>query len=117
MDILDSLLIQIYLEHAKPRLSHRIYFQIQVSSKGTNIFRCMVDEGTSTCVMYLSCWKALGSLELVLSSTILQEFDARPFKPHGIIMTFLIELKGKIVEVEVEFFNAPVDYNLLLGHN
>jgi hypothetical protein len=29
-----------------------------------NIFRTMVDEGTSTCIMSLACWKDIGQPEL-----------------------------------------------------
>jgi hypothetical protein len=37
--------------------------------------------------------------------------------PHHILPAFLVQLGGKTVEVEVEVVDAPLDYNLLLGHN
>jgi hypothetical protein len=48
----------------KPCLPYHVAFRIVVAhptKKFTrNIFRTMVDEGTSTCVMSLACWKAIG---------------------------------------------------------
>jgi hypothetical protein len=37
--------------------------------------------------------------------------------PHSILPTFPVQLGGKIMEVDVEVVDAPLDYNLLLGHN
>ena len=54
---------------------------------------------------------------LTASQTILKAFDGHLFTPHGILAAFPIELGGKIVTVEVEVVNAPLDYNLLLGHS
>jgi hypothetical protein len=48
---------------------------------------------------------------------MLTAFDGHSFHPHGILPTFLVHLGGKIVEVYVEVADAPLDYNLLLGHN
>jgi hypothetical protein len=67
--------------------------------------------------MSLVCWKALGSLALSKSSNMLTAFDGHSFCPHGILPAFLVQLGGKMVEVEVEVVDAPLDYNLLLGHN
>jgi hypothetical protein len=48
----------------KPRLPYHVTFQIVVAhptkSFTWNIFRTVVDEGASTCVMSLACWKAIG---------------------------------------------------------
>ena len=49
----------------KPRLPPHVPIQIHVTYKGVNIRRTVVDEGASTCVMSLSCWNDLGSLEIV----------------------------------------------------
>jgi hypothetical protein len=49
--------------------------------------------------------------------TMLTAFDGRSFRPHGILPTFPVQLGGKTVEVEVEVVDAPLDYNILLGHN
>ena len=69
---------------------------------------------TSTCVMSISCWKALGSPELVLSNTLMTAFDGRSFRLHGILPSFDIKLVGKIVSVKVEVVYVDFDYNLLL---
>jgi hypothetical protein len=75
----------------------------------------MVDEGASTCIMSISCWKALGSPKLNTSATLLKEFNRHMFQTHGIITTLPIELGGKTIYVDVEVFDAPLWYNLLLG--
>ena len=67
--------------------------------------------------MSLSCWKALGSPELVPSNTLHTTFDERSLRPHGILLAFEIKLAGKAVFVEVEVIDAPLDYNLLLGRS
>ena len=67
--------------------------------------------------MSLSCWKALGSPELVPSNTLLIAFDRRSFGPHGILPAFEINLVAKAVSVEVEVIDASLDYNLLLGRS
>jgi hypothetical protein len=77
----------------------------------------VVDEGASTCVMSLSCWKSIGQPELSLSPTLLTTFDGRSFRPHGIIPSFPVQLGGKTVCVKVEVVDSPIDYNLLLGRS
>ena len=67
--------------------------------------------------MSLSCWKALGSPELVPSNTLFTAFDERSFHPHGILPNFEIKLAGKVVSVEVEVIDAPLDYKFLLGRS
>ena len=67
--------------------------------------------------MSLSCWKALGSLELVPSNTLLIAFDGRSFRPHGILPAFKIKLAGKAMSIQVEVIDSPLDYNLLLGRS
>ena len=54
---------------------------------------------------------------LAASQTVLKAFDGHLFSPHGILNAFPIELGGKIVTVEVEVVNAPLDYHLLLGRS
>jgi hypothetical protein len=44
-------------------------------------------------------------------------FYGRYFLPHGILPTFLAQLGGKMVEVDVEVVDVPLNYNLLLGCN
>lgn len=67
--------------------------------------------------MSLVYWKAIGSSTLSKSSNMLTTFDGHSFRPHGIIPTFPVHLGGNMIEVEVEVVDAPLDYNLLLGHN
>jgi hypothetical protein len=82
-----------------------------------NIFRMVVDEGASTCIMLLACWKAIGQPALSPSPTLLTAFDGHSFRPHGIIPSFPVQLGEKTVCVEVEVVDAPLDYNLLLGQS
>ena len=79
--------------------------------------RTVIDEGATASVMSLSCWKGLGSLELLKSATMLTDFDGRYFRPHGIIPSLKVHLEGKTIAIEVEVVDAPLDYNLLLGRN
>jgi hypothetical protein len=105
----------------KPRLPYHVAFQIVVAYPTKtfrwNIFCTVVDEGASTCVMSLACWKAIGQPILSLSPTLLTTFDGRSFRPHGIIHSFPMQLGGKTVCIEVEVVNASLDYNLLLGRS
>jgi hypothetical protein len=48
---------------------------------------------------------------------MLTSFDGRSFQPHGIITSFLVQLGGKTMEVDVEVVDVPLGYNLLLGRN
>ena len=79
--------------------------------------KTVVDEGASTCVMSMSCWKYLGSLELVPLNTLLTYFDGRYFHPYGILPAFEINLVGKAMSVEFKVIDAPLDYNFLMGRS
>jgi hypothetical protein len=67
----------------KPRLPYHVAFQIVVAHPTKtftrNIFRTVVDEGASTCVMSLACWKAIGQPKLSPSPTLLTAFDSHSF--------------------------------------
>jgi hypothetical protein len=67
--------------------------------------------------MSFSCWKAIGSPSLNESQNTLKAFNGSGFKPYGVLPSFPIMLEGKTVQVEVEVFDAPLDYNLLLGRS
>jgi hypothetical protein len=67
--------------------------------------------------MSLACWKAIGQPELSPSPTLLTAFNGRSFRLHGIIPSFPVQLGGKTVCIKVEVVDAPIDYNLLLGHS
>ena len=67
--------------------------------------------------MSLPCWKDIGSPKLDQSPTMLKAYDGRYFTHYGILCNLPIELGSKTMNVEVEFINAPLDYNLLLGRS
>jgi hypothetical protein len=106
---------------SKPHLPYHVAFQIVVAhptkSSTWNIFHTVVDEGASTCMMSLACCKAIGQPILSPSPTLIMDFDDRSFRPHGIIPSFPIQLRGKTMCVKVEVVNAPLDYNLMLGRS
>jgi hypothetical protein len=105
----------------KPHLPYHVAFQIVVAytmkTFTQNIFRTVVDEGASTCMMSLACWKAIGQPILSPSPTLLTAFDGHSFRPHGIIPSFPMQLGGKTMCVEVEVVDASLDYNILLGRS
>jgi hypothetical protein len=116
IDPSESNIISFDTEQSELCLSHQLALQIIVGCLNKNIFRMVIDEGETTCIMSLSCWKSLGSPHLTTSQTILKYFDGHFFKPHGILTSLSIELGGKTVSVEVEVVDATLDYNILLGH-
>jgi hypothetical protein len=117
IDPTDSNLIVFDLEDHVPRLPPQLAFQIQVIVSDKNICRTVVDEGASTCVMSFTCWKAIGSPPLTESQNTLKAFNGSGFKPYGVLPSLPVTLEGKTVQVEVEVFDAPLDYNLLLGRS
>ena len=117
IDLADSDLISFDLEGYTPRLPHQIAFLIQVIINGKTIHRTVIDEGASTCIMSVACWKAIGSPKLSQSPTTLEAFDGRESRPYGILQRLPISLEGKTVELEVEVVDANLTYNLLLGRS
>jgi hypothetical protein len=113
----DTNLIIFDLEDHIPRLPPQLAFQIQVVVSDKNICRTVIDEGASTCVMSIACWKAIGSPPLTESHNTLKAFNGSGFKPYGVLPSLPITLEGKMVNIEVEVFDAPLDYNLLLGRS
>jgi hypothetical protein len=67
--------------------------------------------------MSITCWKAIGSPPLTESHNTLKAFNGSGFKPYGVLPSLSITLEGKSVNVKVEVFDAPLDYNLLLGRS
>jgi hypothetical protein len=51
------------------------------------------------------------------SQNTLRAFNGSGFKPYGVLSSFPVTLEGKTIQVEVEVFDAPLDYNLLLGRS
>jgi hypothetical protein len=117
IDPTDTNLIFFDLEDHIPRSPLQLTFQIQVIVSDKNICRTIIDEGASTCVMSITCWKAIDSPPLTESHNTLKAFNGSGFKPYGVLPSLMITLEGKTVQVEVEVFDAPLDYNLLLGHS
>jgi hypothetical protein len=116
-DLDSSNYLTFNLDDHQPRLSHQLSFQIDVVVQNQKIHQTILDEGASTCVMSLACWKGLKSLALNKSSTMLHAFDGQGFHPHGLLQSLAIQLGGKTVTVDVEVVDAPLDYNLLLGRS
>jgi hypothetical protein len=112
-----SKVIKFDVTDVKPRLHYHVAFQIHVGYSKYTIKCAIVDEGAATCVMSLVCWKSLGSPTLSQSPTMLTYFDSLFLHPHGILYAFPVQLGGKMVEVDVEVVDVPLDYNLLLGCN
>jgi hypothetical protein len=48
---------------------------------------------------------------------MLKSFDGQNFKNHGIIDTFLVDLGGNIVSIEVKVVDSLLEYNILQGHS
>jgi hypothetical protein len=117
LDPSGSKVIKFNVTDVKPHLTYHVAFQIHVGYSKYTIKRVVVDKCVATCVMYLICWKDFDSLNLSKSPTMLTAFDGRSFRPHDICPAFSVQLGGKMVEVDVEVVDAPLDYNLLLEHN
>jgi hypothetical protein len=116
-DLESSNHIMFNLDNYTSRLSHQPAFQVDVVVHNQQIHRTILDEGASTCVMSLSCWKGLKSPTLNKSPMMLHSFDGKGFHPHGILQSPPIQLGGKPVTVDVKVVDAPLDYNLLLGRS
>jgi hypothetical protein len=63
------------LDDHQPRLSHQLAFQIDVVVHNQQIHRTILNEGASTSVMSLACWKGLKSPTLNKSPMMLCAFD------------------------------------------
>ena len=94
MDPENSNSIAFKLDDFKSRLSHQLAFQFSTKVTRKKIHPTVLYEGTSTSVMSLSCWRAIGSLEINRSSTTLKAFDGHGFQPYGLLPTLHIELGG-----------------------
>jgi hypothetical protein len=117
LDPCGSKFIKFDVMDVNPHLPYHVAFQIYLDYSKYTIKHTIIDEGTATCVMYLPCWKSIGSPTLSQYPTMLNSFDGRSFHPHSILPTFLVHLGGNTVEVDVEVANVPLEYNLLLGNN
>jgi hypothetical protein len=116
LDPCFSKVIKFDVTDVKPHLPYHVAFKIHVVLSKYTIKHNVVDEGAATCVMSLVCWKSLGSPTLSQSLAMLNAFDGHSFSPHDILLAFSVHLGGKMIELDVEVVDAPLDYNLLLGH-
>jgi hypothetical protein len=78
------------LDDHQHRISHQLDFQIDVVVHNQQIHRTILDEGASTCVMSLACWKGLKSPALKKSPTMLCAFDGQGFHPHRLLQSLVV---------------------------
>jgi hypothetical protein len=74
VDPSDANMVVFYFETHLPRLPHQLAFQIQVIVREKTIFHTVIDEGASTYIMSISCWKVFGSPSLNQSPNTLKSF-------------------------------------------
>jgi hypothetical protein len=79
IDPTDTILIISNLEEHIPRLPPQIAFHIQVVIENKNICRIIIDERSSTYVMYATYWKAIGSPSLTELHNTLKAFNGIGF--------------------------------------
>jgi hypothetical protein len=115
VDPADTRLITFDLDNCEPRLPAAVAIQIPVKIRNITVYRCIIDEGASTCIMSKSVWQKLGSPELLPSAITLRAYDGRSASPEGIFQNVPIELGGKTVLIDIEVIEAPLEYNILLG--
>ena len=71
---MDSNLVSFNHKGYDPQLPAQLAFLIQVKALNKTVHRIIIDEGASTCIMSMSCWKTLGSPSLSQSLTTLKAF-------------------------------------------
>jgi hypothetical protein len=67
--------IMFNLDNYASQLSHQLSFQVDVVVHNQQIHQTILDEGASTCVTSLACWKGLKSTTLNKSPMMLHAFD------------------------------------------
>ena len=117
LDLDNTNLTNFNVENYKSRLPQQLTFQFSSRVVGRKVHRTVLDEGASTLVLSIACWRAIGSLELTKYPVTLKYFDGQGFQPHGLLPALSVKLGGKIVSIQVEVVDAPLDCNLLLGRN
>ena len=111
IDPTDSNLVVFNHTAYVPQLPVELAFSIQLNVLNQVVHRTILDEGASTCIMSLNCWKSLGLPHLSQSPTTLKDFDGRTYRPCGIINNLHVEIGGEIVNVQVEVVDGPLNYN------
>jgi len=90
IDPCGSKVIKFDVTYVNPFFPYHVAFQIHVGYSKYTIKCTIVDEGTTTCVISLVCWKSLGSSTLSQSLTMLNSFDGRSFRPRDSLPAFPI---------------------------
>ena len=113
----NSNTITFNVDSFKPRLSHQLTFKIVTKVIGRKVHCTVLEKGSSTSVISMSCWRVIGSPEVNHSPTTLKAFDGRCFQPYDLLPTLSIEPGSKSVSIQVEVVKVPLYYNPLLGRN
>lgn len=101
----------------EPRLPSAAPFQIKVKVNSTNVYRCMVDEGSSANIISSLTWKALGSPKLLTAQSQFLAYDRRPGESMGVLPQLPITLGGKTVLIDMMVVDSPLEFNMLLGRD
>ena len=67
--------------------------------------------------MYTQIWKDLWSPTLFPSTITLWAYDVQPSQSQGVYQNITIFFAGRKTLMDVEFFDAQVDYTILLGRS
>ena len=67
-------LIHFNVENYKSILPHQLAFHIASKVVGRKVHRTVLDEGASTSVFFIACWRAIGYPEVMKSPTTLKYF-------------------------------------------
>ena len=102
-------LIHSNVKNYKSRLPHQLAFQIASRVVGRKVHRIVLDEGASTSILSIACWRAIGSPELTKSPMTLKYFDGRGFQPHGLLPALSVELGGNTISIQVEVVDTTLD--------
>ena len=101
MDPENSNIITFKMDDFNTRLSHQLAFHIDTKIARKTICRTILDEGSSTSVMSLSCWIAICSPEINHSPTTLKDLDGCIFQPYGLLPSIHVELGGKSISIHI----------------
>ena len=77
----------------------------------------IIYEGAFVSILSSTAWKALGSPSLLPEMRYLTGFEKGTSRPLGILPSFPITLRRKIVYLNVMVVQGHLDYNLLLGRD
>jgi hypothetical protein len=47
----------------------------------------------------------------------LRAYEGRPYSTEGLFQNLPVELGGKTILIDIEFIDAPLDYNILFGRS